>query len=358
LLLPDTPGITPLDYDRLLQVLLSADDDTPRPLVEAFYYIDELATADGMESLLAITELNRIDLNLGDCPTPADVAVEVWLRCRDLLEYKHGEGHLRRRRRFEYYQSGRQFKPAFEMPSPDQLADLAKILDRWFIDNRRGTGTRIFAYKRPDGFWFLVRHGEPFRREEAMQSAGTEIVMYRPVRYDVVVYQPNLGELQINARTRGEKDRYRTAFGHFLFGDWNLFPGEAKYTLEPLRDDGPASLVCTDIDGIEWVKLRAVHLYRGGNHFTLDIRRATDVFASLAEESAKLPAEPRIVAAVFQVKFSEAKIPRSVTIRPCNIAHFTRDGDAAVVENWLERRGFIVRPYGQREVTRGLLAST
>lgn len=354
---PDANTDKPLDHERLLRILLAADDQTPAQLIEALYYVDELATPEGMDTLRTAAKQRHITLDLDDSATPADVAVEVWLRCPDILEHKHGERCLRRRRSFEYYQSGRRLVPPFQMPSADELETLARQLDRWFTDNHRGTGTRIFCYQRPDGFWFLIRHGEPFKREESLRAHGTEIVFYRPIRYDIAVYQPELGELRVNARTKGERDLYRAEFGYFLRRDHNFFPGDAKYTLEPLRDDGLASLCCTDVPGMEWVKLRAVHLDRGGNHYTLDIRKASDVFASLAEESATFPAELRIAAAVFQVKFTDSKNPRLVTIRPCNLAQYARDVDAAIVEDWLERRGFVVHLYGRMETPRDVLAS-
>src|SRR5262249_61943454 len=43
--------------------------------------------------------------------------------------------------------------------------------------------------------------------------------------------------------------------------------------------------------------------------------------------------------ATFRVKFSGSKAPRSVTIRPSNVAQFTRDGDSALVEEWLAAPG-------------------
>jgi len=42
------------------------------------------------------------------------------------------------------------------------------------------------------------------------------------------------------------------------------------------------------------------------------------------------------------VKFTDSKTARTVTIRPSNIAQYTRDSDAAVVEDWLTKRGFIL----------------
>ena len=54
-----------------------------------------------------------------------------------------------------------------------------------------------------------------------------------------------------------------------------------------------------------------------------------------------------LVRAAFKVKFADSKTPRSVCIRPSNIAEYTRDDDGALVEQWLTKRGFILA--GQAE---------
>ena len=59
----------------------------------------------------------------------------------------------------------------------------------------------------------------------------------------------------------------------------------------------------------------------------------------------------------FQVKFADWKRPRSVTIRPSNIAHYTRDDDAELIEQWLRRRGFILTAEQREEAAHGTLAS-
>lgn len=50
----------------------------------------------------------------------------------------------------------------------------------------------------------------------------------------------------------------------------------------------------------------------------------------------------RLIKGVFSVKFVGVKKPRTVTIRPSNIATYERDSDSELVEIWLRRRGFIL----------------
>lgn len=345
------------DYDGLVVVVMSPDSDTPVDLANALYFIHEMATPEGMDALLAAADERGLMLDGNPEATPADVAVQVWLLDRDLLERKHAEQFLMRARSFEYYQTGRSEIPAFRPPSQARLDALAADLDEWFEEKQRGRGTRVFMYPKPDGVWFLVRHGEPYKREGSIERGESSSVFYRPEKFDIVVYHPKVGELCVNAGSKGQKELYRVQFGRHLFGSDEHFPEVGKYTLEPLRAYGPAALNAIDVDGIEWIKFKEVVYYWGGAHGEIEVRKADDVFAALEARGRTMPQKVRIVQAVFQVKFSDSKRPRSVTIRPPNVAIYTRDGDGSHVEEWLASRGFIPSEAGEKnELTREVLA--
>ncbi|MFQ5510131.1 MAG: hypothetical protein ACE5FN_12485, partial [Leptospirillia bacterium] len=192
------------------------------------------------------------------------------------------------------------------------------------------------------GIKFLVRHGEPIKREGSIEDGKASSVVYRPAKHDVLAYDPALGELSINARSKAEREMYRTRFGLHLFGDVAFFPGQGKYTLEPLRKDWEKALVCTDIDGMEWVKVKEVQISSDGDHPEVVSHKAKGTFAALAVRKARLPDDAELVQASFLVKFPDSRTPRAVTIRPSNIANYTRDGDSDMVEQWLVKRGFII----------------
>ncbi|MBN9520539.1 hypothetical protein J0H58_18770, partial [bacterium] len=273
--------------------------------------------------------------------TPADVAVQVWLDAPDRLERAHAEQHLPSPRTFEYYHTDPAAPPGLDFGRP---SDLEAELNAWFERNRRGRTARVFPFNRDDGLWYLVRHGEPFKREEAAAAtAGAEpaSIAYRPLRYDVVVFDPGLGELRVNAPLKGAKELYRTAFGRHLYGFPGAFPRADLYTLDPLRTDGPAALACADVPELERVTLREVQLYVPGSPWELVTHKSDDVFGLFAARDAGFPAGGRLSRAAFDVKFAAARRPRSVVVRPPNVAQFARDADAAAVERWLAARGFL-----------------
>jgi hypothetical protein len=338
--LPKLNDANTLDYEQLAAVLINPGVDTPKRMIDALYVIHEMATKEGMDTLLDAAHDQQLKLDITGNPTPADVAVLVFLEDPELLERKHAEQYLTRPRSFQYFQS--EVTLSEPKKSTDRrLKQLEHDLDNTFETKKRGRGTRVFPYRKEDGVWFLVRHGEPYKREGSLEDEKPASVFYRPEKYDVVVYSATIGELRINANAMWEKDLYRRAFGHYLFDDPDVFSGEGKYTLEPLRTDGKTALVCTDVAGMESVTLQEVASFWGGAYNEIETRKADDIFSALATRNRDLPASARLIRASFRVKFSDSKNPRTVTIRPSNIAQYTRDSDGHLVEAWLMKRGFI-----------------
>ena len=200
----------------------------------------------------------------------------------------------------------------------------------------------MFCYPREDAVWFLVRHGGPFRREASIVDGKPSSVFFRPEKYDVIAYDPAVGEIRISAHSRREKDLYREKFGQHLFGAPDFFPVDQKYTLEPLRKDGQLSLVCTDVDGMERIRLKEVSFLRGGAEGEIETHAARDVFKALESRGQVLPSSVRIRHASFQVKYTDSKRPRSFTIRTPHNAQYARETDNVVAEEWLRKRGFII----------------
>jgi hypothetical protein len=290
-----------LDYDALVQAFLTPTAKTPRELIDALYFVDEMSTPEGMSAL--VDEVKRLDLRLdeGVDHTPEDVAVQVWLLDRNILERKHAENHVAKVHSFDYYQMNSSQPPPFKRPSLKAMEALAAELDVWFEKKMRGRGSRVFIGEGGGCIWFLVRHAEPFKREESMEGSKTLSVCFRPVKYDTLIYTPTAGEIRINARLKGEKDLYRKAFGKHLFGDEQIFPGIQKYTLDPLREHGVKSLACADIEGIDDVKLYEVQLFYPGTPWESVTRRSDDLFHLFASRSKGFPEGGQIKRASFKV---------------------------------------------------------
>jgi hypothetical protein len=331
------------DYQNLAHALMHPDENTPHDLAEALFYINEMSTPDTMELLLEeVAERNAV-IHFHPESTPEDVAIQLWLLDPGLVERKHAERFLTNSKSFEYFQSAAAPR-ALGAITQSTLDALAQDLDDWFVEKRRGRTSKVFAYPRDEETWFLVRHGDPYKREGGIKDGESTSVFYRPETFDVVIYNHTLGEIRLNANTIGIKSLYRRQFGRHLFGDEDLFPdnGPAKYTLEPLRSDGQSAMVCSDIEGLDWVRLQELQISWGGPFHEVEIRRASDLLAAFAAKDRPIHAHARMVCAKFKIKFSNAKTPRILTLRPPNIASFTRDGDSVLGELWLANRGFVL----------------
>jgi hypothetical protein len=327
----------PLDHDAVFRVLAEADEATPDALVNALYLVHETSSPGHMEDLLRAVPEGFF----GDTSdlTPADVAVQVWRRDPALLERVHAGRFVGARKAFEYHASEK--KAQFMLPTDSQVMGLERELSRWFVAHKKSDFARVFAYGRPDGVWFVIRHGGTFRRESVLKDGRTEAIVFRPARHDIVVYDPKSGELRVNASTTSEKELYRSAFGTHLFDDPDHFPAaKPKYTLEPLYKDPEGSLVCSDIAGMDSVRVKEVAYFWGGRLKEIEIRRARDLGPALERRRIGRVPSVRMIHATFEVKFRDSKRPRCVKIELPNVARFTRDGDGHLIEEWLAKRGF------------------
>ncbi len=341
---PDRPD-DPFDQAALVAAFADPGDAMPSDLMNALYLVDESATEQSMDDLQVAARARGCRFGDAGADTPADVAVQVWLFDRGLLERRHAEAHAFRVRSFTSFQSTRARPAGLAADHRDRVAGLEAALDDWFEGHQRGRGCRLFVLPRGASTWFVLRHAEPFRREESLSgSLKLSSVGYRPLKYDVLVHAPEFGELRVNADTDRKKALYRDLFGGHLFGGADAFAGTAKYTLDPLRDAGPAALEADPDAGVHGVRLADVQLRHAGEPRLTEVLRSTDLFAVWAARGVGFPAGGHVAEASFEVRFGDAGKARRVVVRPPNVARYARDGDSEPFEGWLRRRGFVTRP--------------
>jgi hypothetical protein len=332
-----------LDYDTLAKIIATPDIDTPKDLADALYFIHELSTVEGMEALLEGGDLDRfgeID-GMFSYRTPADVAILAWLKDRRWVERKHAELRITEVRRFDYFQMSRLPPPSFEAPGADQIVNLEAALELPFAKRGRGHGVHIFCCPHKHDYLFVIRHGDPFRREGAMEGTKASSVFYRPLCYDAVGYDSRTGTLRVHAKHRWESQLYRHQFGLQLFGAIDAFPDIGRYALEPIRAQKAACLECKDIKGLKHVTLLEVHIAWGGSYGEVEIRRASDLYAAMRQRHWDFPPDVPLVRATFLIEFYGSGGRRTVTLEPPNAAHYSRDEDSMLIDQWLLARGFI-----------------
>jgi hypothetical protein len=331
-----------VDYLKLIEVLLAPDDDTPTGLFEALYYVDEMATQEAMDSILDDVQCRNLSIETDDETTAADVAMQTWNADKELLKRKHAEQAFCKDKSYESFQTRISPAPEIASISPAQIANIEQAFDDGFAPKLRGRNAHIIVPQTEDGQRFLIRHGDPFRREERADGKKTASISFRPIRYDAAHYLSERSELRINARSKWERDLYLSTLGKAFFGRDDFFQSAPRYTLEPLRDLGEQALVCSDVDGLKSVVLREIHFRWGGKQNEIEVRKAKDVFAAYKARGRNFPSTPKMIRAIFQVTFIGSTKSRPLVIRPPVTIHYARTEDSVCIDEWLAKRGYII----------------
>jgi hypothetical protein len=334
----ELPEGAPSDLDSLTRVLMTLDGDPPADLVNAVHIIHDLSHWDDMDALLAAVPYSEKQW-IDDTTTPADVATEFWLRCPRIVERVHAQRLTQRMRACRYYCTRPDANTTPRRPSEEHLQALKTLLDSTFVSHGRGGNVRIVEFQREQDWWYVIWHGEAVKRDRRWHRGAVDEVQYRPAAYDVVSYHPNYGELRITARTAWQQQLHRAAFGMFLFGSEDYFPGATQFTLEPLRQDPRAVVNCVDIPGVDKVVLHRVDVLTSEVD---DERRICQSNNLLLRGELHIP-QGRLMRAVFHLKLRGHGARRVLDIRPSNVAYYKRDSHGLHVEHWLRARNIQIR---------------
>lgn len=326
-----------LDLSLIARILMEPGPDTPRELIDALFAIKTMSVPRALSALEE--EANRLGIPITGEITQQEIALRVWMTDPEALLEKHAELAMLRVRSFQYFSAMDEEEPAY--PTDQTLQSMERALDIFFGSKGHGFGTQVHVYPRGHEMWFLIRRGDRFRREATLDNGESGSIGFRPEKCDVVVYNQLTNEIGINAPTEAIQYEYRKQFGFYLFGRDNHFAGASKYSLEPLRELGEEALNVIDAPGIQWIRLTELQATVIRVEEELLTRKARDLFAQFRYDNFRIPAGWQLKGATFRVRFDDNPVPRSVTIKPPNVARYTRDSDATVVEEWLMRRGFI-----------------
>ena len=338
-----------IDYDKLALALASPNTLMPGVLVADLFYWDEVAEMATIEDLVEIAERHRV--KLADDVTVEEACLRLRLavpgEIEDLHAIYHAHGLLRKRKRFLSYYATVATLPEWQTPSQAQLDAFANEMDNWYQAQKKGRGTRVFVVEKSDAAWLIVRHGGACRRENALEDGEPRMVFYRPEAYDLLIYYHQHGELAIcNAGSSAKERRtYCTKLGAAIFGDSTFFEtaNVTKYTLEPLRKLGRASMDCSEIEGLHDAQLtQLVYRFSGSNQHRVE-HHAEDVFAGLEALGHTIPEDASLIC--MGVKFMPDRDlggERTVKVYAPNVSIFDHESDALLAHRFLTEQGFIL----------------
>ena len=336
-------------FDVLAEMMLNLDMTIPKELLESLYYIETLADNEYFDALLAASQKQGF-MQEDDDPAVEDLALWLRLECPEAVEQLHADIYRntskQRAKRFEsYFPSNGVIKPILK-PDKDTLAQMQADLNDWSRNHRRGIGMRIFVTYDENAVWFMIRHGQPMKRENTVEADGADgMVFYRPEKFDILIYYPESGELAIGVRTKSARVAYSRIIGKYMFDDPYYFNVEGclKYTLDPIFESGAASLSCRDIPEIQQVSLRELRIDFPDKRLCSEVLKGNDVMSELIDERRENIRDRHgfPVRAKFQVVYTDGR-ERMVTIEPPNIALYDHETDHEAIQLWLAERGFTI----------------
>lgn len=332
-------------FDKIIPLFARVEEDTPKELLEAAFFIEQMATRSGRAKVVKEAKARKILLGYDtEEITVHDFILMTWLRYPDLLEAAKSRVVMKRQRTFCTCPPTRGEVHPFVRSEMGAVAALEKGLADVLPGCDPGS-VKVLEYddERCDEVWFLVRRTDFLERVAVMSASGApEAIFVRPLRYDVIVYDKVHGELRINA-DKSLHGEYRQEFGQFLFGRQDFFAKRDVYSLDVLFDDDPAFLDCSSIAGIDSIRWTGICCEFPGAY---GIRRR-DGSPDMVR-SQRLKNEPFVPPGVvihhakFDVLFEGATSVRSVLVMAGDSANYSRESDSSALDYWLRQSGIMI----------------
>lgn len=331
-----------IDVEKLIGALSKAQRDAPDEMLDALFLVDQMATVSGRDALKRVLEDENVHVEGTIEWSPADLAVEVWLRHRPLLARAYASQLSTRNRTLQIFLANDD-ATIVEDPTSDEFCTQAKSqlatrlhdLDRGDVD--------IFPFRYEGGVRYVVQYGGVYVRHGVWnrgQSPST--VGYQPLEYDVVVFDSDRRELAIKRNPPVEQKALREAFSVALASDPDAFPRHAVLDLTPIRSAGEGCLWCRDVPGIRRIRLKGIKTSMQPALKHTREERATDLFEAWSSTSWGRVPRAQILKAEFEFEFDDCKVPRAVTLDRGASIRLTRDDDSDLVNEWLRRRCFVL----------------
>lgn len=336
-----------IDLNRLSAVIAAGSG--PDGFVDQICAIDELAVPKLHDRVVACAQRIGLALNHEDFGHKLVVKVMAVRSARVLLEKLLTERASLRPSNFDRYMSICKSIPRMKRGSRTRLKSLEDALDSDFLNRQRQRAPGVVKgqmFKEANGFRLLVRRGDTKRSERTVddEDGRTRSLIFRPELYDIIRYDERYGDLLVNAKSKTDTRAYCCLIGEHLFGDRFAFdPNLAprRYTLNAIREHGLAALTFADIEGIESVRLHLLELILPGCDNTPMRFGPGDALLAL-QAVGGIDSTAVLVRAVFKIRIRGETRERTVGIKPPISATYDRDDAGAIIETFIERRGYLL----------------
>jgi hypothetical protein len=348
--LPAAPTAENLPYAAIKDACMVGDIEPE--LDDVLFYVSVLGNKDGWDKIQreAEYEKRKVDFSTEGLSC-ADLAMKAWLwdwpKNKELLERSYARAKIHARSSYVYYPPLPGHGKKFKMPTKEELDVFRQEIAEYFIGEELGKGSSVVVYEFDKEVWFLIRYPGQLERHPAIDDEGQDDShSFKPAEYDAVVFHRKYCDLRLNTNRAKDHRHYRIVFGHLLFNSPNVFdPNEKIVWLEPLKGPCRGIFKCEDVKGLGAIAPVEVSFACQSEPGREVIWRA-EQDCSLLDYGGKgdflLPDDTHSVKyAKFRYRLKDRTKWDTVTVHTGKTLNYERDGDSAVLEEWLRRRKFI-----------------
>jgi hypothetical protein len=247
-----------LDCDRLSVLLLGVDGDPPPELLDLVCLIDDISADRHEEKLRALASKLKINYS-ADAPN-IDIAVRVAIKNATALFELHAATLADRFRTVDRVAALCKGIPTPHPITSAMKARIEDLLNGVFEEKGRDRSAVVVPIELPIGPGVLISRGDTMKRQSIVEAQNRRTMLLRPETFDFVCWDRENGDLLVRAQSKGDLAAYCKVMGLCLFGDRFMFMPQSthRYTLAPIRENGPASLSYAAFDGIDWVQLDSI----------------------------------------------------------------------------------------------------
>jgi hypothetical protein len=348
--LPSQPDLSNLDYPALQALCLGGD--LPVELDDVLAYVNILGTTPGWERIQqeARAQGRRLDFPTAGL-THADLVMQAWLHDwpnnRTLPEESYMRVLIHARSSYVYFPAARDVRAHYRTPTAAVMQTLQEEISAYFIAEQLGKGAHVVMFDFEQEVWFLIRYPGQLKRHMEFNAEGTTgSRTYKPEEYDAVIYHKHYGDLRVNTNRARNRVKYRILFGHALLKSANVFVQHAHViTLEPLKGRCLELFNCADIPGlaeISPIEVTFHELQSPGREIVWRAEPGSSLLLSNRLAPLLLPdTTDTIHRAIFRYRLRDRQKTETLTVHQGSTMTYERDGDSAVLEEWLRLRKFV-----------------
>ena len=349
-------GLDPdnLSAKHLYDYLTSAKDSYPVQMLEALHKMNDVRSQDNYDRIIDLGKekgvLPKI-LNGSDSPPLAELIMRSFLYAKtEVFDLLWDE----------------EFLHSLDLPY-DRLASVAvpikvttvkleafrKAVRKQCKDNLQGDLCEIKHYPDEDGEYFVIRHGWHYERITVDEKGTEKVIGIRPIKPDIIHYNPESGKLQMKTTTQKaeDQDELRDLFAKHILGDEELFDHDEAdnlYSLSPLKRDGVDFEISEGLQAGDSAKIVEVKVSSGeGSKRTITmVNNKRDALAVIAAKYSNLDlTKDEVLSAKisFRLIRNDRVIRKMVEIKPPCTCKFRQNTFADTIWDLLDRNGFMLK---------------